>query len=295
MNDILAQFKELQYYRIDCYQLNVYIFVKMITAKFVSLLLASLLLVYLLIAIGLYFFQHKFLFFPVRLTEDYVFEAFPNAEEVWLTEEKDQSLHGLFFKSPNEKGVVLFFHGNAGALDKWGHAANGFLDQGMSVFMIDYRGYGKSRGDINVDNFKADAMLAYQWLAAKYDPDRLHVCGRSLGTGVATWLATQRVCKTLILETPYTSLRDMAALNFSWMPLDWLMKYDLNNVDLVEESMAQTFIIHGTHDEMIPLRMAKAVAARYGKLFIIENASHNDLGSFKKYHDSLHKIFYPYD
>lgn len=246
---------------------------------------------YLVIGLLLYLFQQKFIFFPTKLRADYEFPLLPPHEEIWLEKASGHPTHGLYFKVENEKGLVLFFHGNAGALDKWGHAATSYLNLGYSVFMIDYRGFGKSLGSITDAGLKEDALLAYEWSRKQYDPKQIVVCGRSLGTGLATWLTCHHPASILLLETPYTSLADMARLKIGLYPLSKLLRIQLNNVDFVSKSLAQVYIIHGTKDELIPYSMAQRVAAQAGELITITDASHNDLPNFTAYHEGLQKIF----
>lgn len=278
----------------DIHLPNVYILVQLlnvINLKFILSLLGGGLLLYLALGLLLFLIQKKFIFFPTKLKANHVFQDLRPHQEVWLKKSQGAPTHGLYFKAEQDRGLVLFFHGNAGALDKWGHAANAYLGLGYSVFIIDYRGFGKSVGKITEDGLKEDVLLAYDWSLEKYPADKIFACGRSLGTGLATWLATQKTTAALILETPYTSLIDMARLNIAYYPLKYLMRYQLNNVDFVAQSLSPVYVIHGTEDELIPYEMAQKVAAQNGELFTIPGASHNDLPNFDAYHDYLQKIF----
>ena len=249
-------------------------------------------LIYLILAFSLFWLQHRFIFYPVSLDKEHRFSGLRPHQEVWLEHNGQPAVHGLYFERSGAERLLLFFHGNAGALDKWGYAANEFLDQGLNVFIIDYRGYGKSKGEITDEGLKNDALLAYQWACARFASQDIILCGRSLGSGLATWLSRKYPSRLLLLETPYTSLQDMAALNFAWLPLTWLMRFELNNLEWVQQSMAPVYIIHGTRDKLIPYRMAQQVAQSNGQLFTISGAGHNDLANFEAYHESLRKIFH---
>ena len=109
-------------------------------------LLLALLGIYLVIVILLFFIQKRFIFYPTILPDDYSFGEFENFEECYFEPKAGVKIHALYFKAANPKGVILYFHGNAGALDSWGHAAQTFVPLGYDVLMPDYRGYGKVRG-----------------------------------------------------------------------------------------------------------------------------------------------------
>jgi uncharacterized protein len=106
-------------------------------------------IVYLLICVLLYLFQEKLIFFPQKLVRDYRFEYNQPFEELYITTSDKTRLHGLLFKADNSKGLIFYLHGNGGALDSWGEVARTYTGLNYDVFLLDYRGYGKSEGTIN--------------------------------------------------------------------------------------------------------------------------------------------------
>ncbi|NNE28853.1 MAG: alpha/beta fold hydrolase [Saprospiraceae bacterium] len=262
----------------------------MLGLKIIGALIGIALLLFLGVGTVLYLLQKKFIFYPTKLNADYSFPLLPGHEEVWLDKSPGNELHGLYFKAEQDKGLILFFHGNAGALDKWGHAAAPFLDLGYSVFIYDFRTYGKSGGELSQKRLLDDSLLAYQWALEKYPNSKIGLVGRSLGTGMASWLAKEKEAAFLLLETPYTSLLDMASITFGWFPLRYLLKYRLDNFANLSETRLPTYIIHGTKDLLIPYRMAEKLATLGPELITIENAGHNNIPDFEKYHESIRQI-----
>ena len=166
---------------------------------------------YVLVCSGLYFSQDSLVFRPEPLAADFRFEFPQKFSEVSLPVD-GATLSALHFTTNNPKGVVLFFHGNAGSLRRWGDVAESFTLRGYDLFIFDYRGYGKSSGKIaSEQQLIKDAEQVYQYVSRRYAPRHIVVYGRSLGTGLAAQIALRHAPKMLILETPYVSLKDLTA------------------------------------------------------------------------------------
>ncbi len=256
-------------------------------------LLFSLLAIYLAIILVLYIVQKRFIFYPTLLDDDYVFSEFENFEEHYYKLKLGVRLHALHFKVPKSRGLVLYFHGNARALDSWGHEAETFRQLGYEVFMPDYRGYGKSKGPITEMGLHNDAMYLYKKMREHYPADKIVLYGRSLGSGVACRLATKVAAKLLVLETPYTSILDMSKLKVSFVPASWLLRFRFRNDKKIKRVQCPVHIFHGTRDELIPYRQAVQLAELYGDpdiLTTIEGAGHNDVTSFEKYRKKLNEL-----
>ena len=121
----------------------------------------------------------------------------------------------------------MYFHGNAGDLSRWGQIVSYYVDLQYDVFIMDYRTYGKSTGKLSEQALYDDAKVCYDYLKEKFDPSRITLYGRSLGTGIATQLASFNKAQRLILETPYYSLVDVAKERFPFLPVQSLMQYEL--------------------------------------------------------------------
>lgn len=164
-------------------------------------------ILYLLIVSWLYFNQEEMLFQPQKLNENHIFSFDGQFEEILIPVDEGVSLHGLLFKVQNPKGLVFYLHGNGGSVNGWGQDAKTFTDLGYDIFMLDYRGYGKSGGKIdNQDDFYNDIKNAFAFFSERYPENRIIIAGYSIGTGPATMLAASAKPKLLVLQAPYYSL-----------------------------------------------------------------------------------------
>jgi alpha-beta hydrolase superfamily lysophospholipase len=130
-----------------------------------AIVLAIFAAVYVAICILAYFFQERIIFFPERLSPDHEFDFDGHHEEVFITTTGGAKLNGLLFKAPDAKGLIFYLHGNAGSLNSWGDVAATYTRLGYDVFLLDYRGYGKSEGEVtSEDELVQDVRDAYDYL-----------------------------------------------------------------------------------------------------------------------------------
>ncbi len=248
---------------------------------------------YLLLCAFLYWKQESLIFKPTKLASDYPFNEYSDFEEIYFPIDGGK-IHALHFKTPNPKGVILYFHGNSQALESWGGVAEDFTRLGFDVFMPDYRTYGKSTGTLSEKGLYLDARLVYDYLKTKWQVSQIVIYGRSLGTGIGTELATQVNAKILILETPYTSMLGMANRTVPIVPVKWLMKYQLRSIAKMKKLKCPIHIFAGTHDLLTPYKHAVALAKKTGKpdstLTTIEGAGHNNIGESPLYHSKLKEL-----
>ncbi len=259
--------------------------------KIVSVLIVLIALYFGLILL-LYLKQKDFIFYPTKLSQNYKFSQFTNFEELYFAE-NEATIHAIHFKTENPKGIVLYFHGNAGAIDKWGYAASDFTSRNYEVIMQDFRSYGKSTGTLSEENMNADALMIYNKLIEKYSPSKIIIFGRSLGSGVTCELATKVDSKLVILETPYSSIDAVAKQGFFFLPVSRLLKFHFYNDQKIKKLKAPVHIIHGTKDELIPYAQAARLTEIYGDqsiLTTIEGGGHNNLSSFDLYQKTLDEL-----
>lgn len=249
-------------------------------------------ILYLAICTYLYFRQESFIFYPIQLPADFTF-SFSDTEELYFQKE-GVLIHALRFEVSEAKGVVLYFHGNAGALDSWGYNAEDFRQRGYEVWMPDYRTYGKSRGPLSEKALLEDAAMVYERLRQTYPAEQIILYGRSLGSGVACVLAAKVESKLLILETPYSSLGDMAQLTIPpFIPVRWLLRYRLNSKRNIRRLKCPVHLFHGTVDELIPYNQAQVLTRRFGSpdiLTTIQGGGHNNLPDFEAYQRKLDEL-----
>ena len=248
---------------------------------------------YVLLCGVLYFKQESLLFLPIKLPADHAFH-FPSAfEERWITVDDGTRLNSLLFRVPNSKGLVFYLHGNSGALDSWGEAAAAYTDLGYDVFLLDYRGYGKSGGKIaSQAQLLSDVQTAYQQLLPEYAEARTVILGYSVGTGPATWLAAQQHPKLLILQAPYFSMRDLATRLYPFVP-GFLVRYPLPTNELIGQVSAPIVLFHGDQDEVIyhgsSVRL-KELLKPTDQLVVLPGAGHGGMTDNPIYRRELAKL-----
>lgn len=261
----------------------------MLTLKYIALVVV---LLYVLAALLLFFFQTRLIFYPGKLSKNYKFKNIPLREEVFLKTTDGETINGLFFPGQSKDKVILYFHGNAGDLSGWQFVGEDLLPSGLSVFMIDYRGYGKSTGLISEKGFYLDADAAYRFLITekKFKPDSILVYGRSIGSGVAVDLASRKRSAGLILESPYSSLSALANQKVPFFFPSLYLRSKFDNIQKINSINAPLLIVHGMDDTLIPASHSKELYNRFeGKkdILFIDKGQHNDLHSFSEYKEFI--------
>ena len=245
---------------------------------------------YIMIGSALYFFQEKILFLPTTLEQDYQYKFDYPFEELFLKTEEEVTINALHFKVENPKGVILYFHGNAGDLSRWGKITEYFVEKQYDVLVMDYRTYGKSSGKLSEQALYNDAQYLYNYLLKQYVENEITLYGRSLGTGIASYLAANNNPKQLILETPYYSILDVAEHRFPMFPVKQLLKYYFPTFKYLSSVSCPITIIHGTDDSVVPYASAKKLSKlRLQNLdFItINGGTHNNLIEYDDYHKAI--------
>ncbi len=211
---------------------------------------------YLVVCTLLFAFQEELLFHPRPRPENH---QYGNFVEEWIQLPDGDRLHALHLPAeggPGE-GVILYLHGNVGDNGRSLYQTRSLEASGYDRFLVDYRGFGKSDGEIDEEaDMTKDLQVVYDRLKATYGEDRIILAGYSMGSGPATYLAAQNDPAGMVLVAPYTSLVDMKN-EFFWMFPDLLMKYELNNYRHLAASSCPVYIVHGTADELIPFSMAE--------------------------------------
>jgi alpha-beta hydrolase superfamily lysophospholipase len=261
--------------------------------KILLIVFSVFLVLYVALCCVLYFKQESLLFFPNQLRADYKFRFADTFEERWIAASDGTRLHGLLFRTPNPKGLIFYLHGNGGALDSWGEAAATYTRLGYDVFMLDYRGYGKSGGKITSQTqLLHDVQTAYRQLLAEYPENQTVILGYSVGTGPATWLAAQQRPKLLILQAPYFSLRDLATRLYPFVP-GFLVRYPMPNNELIKQVKAPVVLFHGDRDEVIYYESSlklKALLKPEDKLVVLPGEGHNGMTDSPLYQRELAKL-----
>ena len=255
-------------------------------------ILASIVSIYLIVSILMYAFQEKVMFFPEKLTAEYQYQYENEFEEINFKINEKATINALLFKAVRSKGIVYYLHGNAGSLKNWGIVAGQFVEMGYDVLIMDYRGYGKSTGKISERALFSDAQHIYNYIKKKYNENQIIVYGRSIGTGIAAFIASENEPEKLILESPYFSMADLAKNTFPLIP-SFLIRYPLRTYEYIKSTTCPVYIFHGTNDEFIPYKSSlklKELFKKGDELFLIQGGHHNDLDCFDEYHNNLREI-----
>ncbi len=204
-------------------------------------------------------------------------------------------VNALHFEIPNSKGVVFYIKGNSRSIKGWGKFARDFIGKGYDFFILDFRGFGKSRGRRTEGILYSDLQQVYKWLAGRYGEERIVLYGRSLGSGLAARIASWNRPHMLILDCPYYSFYYHIHRYGFWLPLRWLLRYHIRTDLFIRKVHCPIFIFHGKKDRLIPYRqseMLRQLAPERIQLIPIEEAGHNNLPEFPEYHDLLYDILH---
>ena len=255
----------------------------------VSMIVLIILAVFILLTAGIYSYQYKMIFFPELLPQNFQFQFDHQFDELNYKTPDGYSINALHFKVHNPKGVVFYNHGNAGSLRTWGSVAETFLNNKYNLLIYDYRGFGKSEGKISEEKLYKDAEMIYNSLLDLYSEDSIIVYGRSIGTGIATKIATECKPKQLILESPYYNLPDLIKKIFPIIPAR-IIRFKFPNNERMQHIQSPIIIFHGTLDEVVyfgsSLKLEKLMKEK-DQLIPIEGGHHNDLAEFDDYHKEL--------
>lgn len=230
---------------------------------------------------GLVFYltQDLFLFHPKPVNKNYQY-AFDIPFEETNTSFEGNNLNIIRFKTAGpSRGIVLFFHGNMENVERYKKYPSFFTQNQYELWMIDYPGFGKTTGKITEQLMYQQALFMYGKAANKFSNDSIIIYGKSIGTGIASYLASKKPCSLLILETPYYNLNSLVKSFLPIYPVSWLLKYSFPNNQYLKNISAPVTIFHGTDDEVIPYRHARKLKKENPRinLVTIEKGKHNDL------------------
>ena len=245
---------------------------------------------YFILCALLYVFQKNLIFFPQKLDKDYVFQFENPFEEITIETEDHVKLNGVLFKADSSKGLIFYLHGNAGSLDSWGYISPSYTLMKYDLFILDYRGYGKSEGVITSEKqFYSDVQKAYDVLKSRYDEKDIIVLGYSIGTAAAARLATQNNPRMLILQAPFYSLIDVSQHIYPFVP-SALLNYKFKTYQYVSDTKVPITIFHGNQDEVIyygsSLKLKQHLKP-VDTLITLENQGHNGMSYNRQYRLAL--------
>jgi fermentation-respiration switch protein FrsA (DUF1100 family) len=225
-------------------------------------------------------FQRKLIYFPDPRRYDPAEAGLPQAEEVRLTTSDGEKLIAWHVPPRAGKPVVLYFQGNAGALDLRVGRFAWLIEDGTGLVALCYRGFGGSTGKPSEQGLMRDAIAAYDFAAARYAPSRLVPWGESLGTAVATALASTHEVGGLILDAPFTSAADVGAAAYPFVPVRWLIRDPFHAHERIAQVRAPILALHGERDRVVPIRFGErlfALAPEPKRMVRFPQGAHVDL------------------
>ena len=264
-------------------------------------ILAILAILYCCFVYYLYAAQDRMIFFPEKMTEerwtqvaedlqgDYVtIEVSDKVGEGFGDEWEREAIHLQGWFIPDGSGearpTIIYFGGNDERLHRLAYGLLEFPDNGINILLVDYRGYGLSGGQPGADTMRSDSEIVFD-AAARHplvDSGSIIAWGHSLGTGVATHLATVRPVEKVILLSPYTSMLELVQSTYWFIPVKLFLKHKLDTLALAPSIKQPALIIHGKLDQTIPPEHAERVAEAWGgevDLRLLDSTGHDNLMS----------------
>jgi uncharacterized protein len=242
----------------------------------------AVLIAYLVVVVTAMFLENSLIYFPVVYPAGDWKPGGLTFEDAWFAAPDGTRLHGWYVPCPNARAAVLFCHGNGGNLS---HRVDTLKmlhrHSGVSVLIFDYRGYGRSEGNPNEAGCLADARAARAWLAAreKIPEAKVVMMGESLGGAVAVDLAARDGARALILESTFSSLPEVAALHYPFLPVRWLMRTRFDSASKIGSYHGPLLQAHGDADTIVPSPFGRRLfeAANQPKKFLLlRGHDHND-------------------
>ena len=273
---------------------------KKLARRMLHSILFILVSVWVLLSLLLYIFQPRFIYFPqskIDFTPDMAGLSF---EDIYFKTEDDILLNGWFIPADDARKTLLFFHGNGGNISHRLESMKIFHEMGLSVFIIDYRGYGQSQGTTSEQGTYRDAEAAWQFLTETrgISDEDIIIFGRSMGGAVAIWLAGKHTPNLLILESAFTSVADMAKHYYPYLPTHLLVRIKYASIDRIEDIHCPILISHSQTDEIVPYKYGRALfeKAQAPKSFLELKGGHNDgfIISGRSYIDGIENFINAY-
>jgi hypothetical protein len=244
------------------------------------------------VGLSFWLWQTRLIFFPSALLKETPAEYGLIYEEVWIAVESDrpahppERLHGWWIPAAIEAPALLHLHGNGSNIGDLVGDAKRFHRLGLSVLMIDYRGYGRSEGGFPSEvSVYDDAMAAWNYLTdvQQIPPERIFLYGQSLGGAIAIELATHKPeVAGVIVESSFTSIEGMVDFisPYRLLPIDWLLTQRFDSLSKVRSLQSPILFIHGTADRTVPAWMSRSLYAATTApkaLLLVPHAGHNNI------------------
>ncbi len=219
--------------------------------------------IYALVVVGLAAFQRRFLYFPDRRLIHPDEAGMSDVQELRLLTDDGEMLVAWYLPPRGGHPLILYFHGNGGALVDRIPRFRMFAASGYGFLAVSYRGYGGSSGSPTQTGLMRDGEAAYREARARgYEGNRIVVMGESLGTGAAIPLAATREAAALVLDSPFSSAVDVAAVHYRMLPVRWLMLDQFRSDLAIRDVHIPVLFVHGDEDNVTPIDLARRLFER---------------------------------
>lgn len=256
-----------------------------------------IIIIYCIIGIAIYYLQDKLIFHPAKLAADYKYQLPVKYDEIYIPINKTDTVHILkLIPDGKATGAVLYFHGNSGNNSLYyNNTVKLFLKNNLEVWIPDYPGFGKTTGNISEDKIKEQAIQVERLASSAFAPHKVIFYGQSLGTGVASYLASETACRFLILETPYADIPSLFDRYAFMYPTKSIVQYKFPTIDYLKNITEPIIIFHGTNDKTIPLKEAlklKSVLKPMDKFYILEGSDHNNINQSPQFLNAVDSLLH---
>ncbi len=243
------------------------------------IVVAAVAILYILVCVIIYIAQPRMIYFPSPTLALTPRDASLPYEDVSLTCEDGSRIDAWYIPADSARATLIFCHGNGGNISHRLESIDQFHRLGLSVFIFDYHGYGRSEGKPGEKETYQDAEAAWNYLTETrgISPDSIIIFGRSLGGAVAVWLASQHQPKALVVESSFTSIADVAAHYYPFLPVKLLARVEYNSEERIGQIHVPVLIIHSPDDDIIPYKLGRKLfeTANEPKQFLQIHGGHN--------------------
>ncbi|MGY0504490.1 alpha/beta hydrolase [Luteimonas sp. e5] len=252
------------------------------TARFILVALAVLAALYALACTWMFLRQRQLLYFPQHT-------RVPTEQTDFALQRPDAVLRGWQLRT-HARDPILYFGGNAESVQ---HARHAFAVccGTRPLYLPAYRGYGASDGEPARDALLADALALHDEVARRHPGQRISVVGRSLGSGIAAHVASQRPIDRLVLVTPYDRMRHLARLHMPWLPVRWLLREDYDSAGWLHDARMPILVIRAEHDHVVPAASTDALLHALPKAQLTEvtvpGSDHDSVSEHPVWHAAL--------
>jgi pimeloyl-ACP methyl ester carboxylesterase len=238
-----------------------------------------------------YLCQEHFGFKYVKLPSDYIFKCDKDYKEININTTDAIKLNGVLVKADSSKGLILFLHGSGGNIERYLKRAPIYTQLGYDIFLLDYRGYGKSEGKMkNEKQFIDDLDCVYSYFKSMYKEENIVIIGFSMGTMAGSVLASKNNPRLLVLEAPPYNIIEQFEKKFWFLPVSFMTKYKFETYKYVKTTKVPIAVFHGREDPLSKDLRWKQVLKPDDKLTILEGEGHDDFALNSQYIKELNEL-----